>query len=137
MKKDFVIITNVEHNKFYEELKISTGFEQDKRIKFVGTVYDQELLKKIREQAYAYFHGHEVGGTNPSLLEALASTDLNLLLDVGFNREVAEDGALYWSKEENSLAALIENAEKYDCMIICFYSFSFVPTTQWMPRLLK
>lgn len=117
--KDFVIITNVEHNKFYEELKVSTGFEQDKRIKFVGTVYDQELLKKIREQAYAYFHGHEVGGTNPSLLEALASTDLNLLLDVGFNREVAEDGALYWSKEENSLAALIENAEKMNCNQIC------------------
>ena len=54
---------------------------------------------KIREDAYAYFHGHEVGGTNPSLLEALASTDLNLLLGVGFNREVARDSALYWSKE--------------------------------------
>lgn len=109
--KDFVIITNVEHNKFYEELKISTGFEQDKRIKFVGTVYDQELLKKIREQAYAYFHGHEVGGTNPSLLEALASTDLNLLLDVGFNREVAEDGALYWNKGNGNLAGLIDQCE--------------------------
>lgn len=109
--KDFVIITNVEHNKFYEELKVSTGFEQDKRIKFVGTVYDQELLKKIREQAYAYFHGHEVGGTNPSLLEALASTDLNLLLDVGFNREVAEDGALYWNKGDGNLARLIDQCE--------------------------
>ena len=108
---DFVIITNVEHNKFYEELKVSTGFEQDKRIKFVGTVYDQELLKKIREQAYAYFHGHEVGGTNPSLLEALASTDLNLLLDVGFNREVAEDGALYWNKGDGNLAGLIDQCE--------------------------
>ena len=109
--KDFVIITNVEHNKFYEELKISTGFEQDKRIKFFGTVSDQELLKKIREQAYAYFHGHEVGGTNPSLLEALASTDLNLLLDVGFNREVAEDGALYWNKGDGNLAGLIDQCE--------------------------
>ena len=117
--KDFVIITNIEHNKFYEQLKESTNFESDKRIKFVGTVYDQELLKKIRELAYGYFHGHEVGGTNPSLLEALASTDLNLLLDVGFNREVAEDGALYWSKEESSLAALIENAEKMNCNQIC------------------
>ena len=77
-----------------------TGFEKDGRIKFVGTVYDAELLKKIRECAYAYIHGHEVGGTNPSLLEALASTKLNLLLDVGFNREVAEEGALYWKKDE-------------------------------------
>lgn len=120
--KDFVIITNVEHNKFYEELKISTGFEQDKRIKFVGTVYDQELLKKIREQAYAYFHGHEVGGTNPSLLEALASTDLNLLLDVGFNREVAEDGALYWNKDNGNLADLIENADNLTNELVDRYS---------------
>ncbi len=56
-------------------------------------MYDQELLKKIRENAYAYFHGHTVGGTNPSLIEALGSTDLNLLVDVGFNREVAVDCA--------------------------------------------
>lgn len=136
--KYFVIITNVEHNKFYEELKISTGFEQDKRIKFVGTVYDQELLKKIREQAYAYFHGHEVGGTNPSLLEALASTDLNLLLDVGFNREVAEDGALYWNKDNGNLAGLIEKADsltdelidkyaiKAKSRIEDFYSWDFI-----------
>lgn len=113
-KKDFVLITNVEQNKFYEQLKEKTGFDKDLRIKFVGTVYDQELLKKIRENAYGYFHGHEVGGTNPSLLEALATTDLNLLLDVGFNKEVAEDGALYFSKEDGMLANLIDNELKED-----------------------
>ena len=105
--KDFVIITNIEKNKFYEELRKSTNFENDKRIKFVGTVYDQELLKKIRENAFAYLHGHEVGGTNPTLLEALALTDLNLLLDVGFNREVAKDSAIYFNKESNNLSELI------------------------------
>lgn len=110
-KKDFVLITNVEENKFYEELREKTGFEKDKRIKFVGTVYDQELLKKIREDAYGYLHGHEVGGTNPSLLEALGSTQLNLLLDVGFNREVAEDGAMYWKKDKNSLSTTLSNAD--------------------------
>ena len=113
-KKDFVLITNVEQNKFYEKLKEKTGFGKDSRIKFVGTVYDQELLKKIRENAYGYFHGHEVGGTNPSLLEALATTDLNLLLDVGFNKEVAEDSALYFSKEDGMLANLIDNELKED-----------------------
>lgn len=110
-EKDLVIITNVEHNKFYEQLREKTGFEKDKRIKFVGTVYDQDLLKKIREEAYGYLHGHEVGGTNPSLLEALASTRLNLLLGVGFNKEVGEDSALYWSKEPGNLAALLEKAD--------------------------
>ena len=110
--KDFVLITNVEQNKFYEELKKKTGFDKDKRIKFVGTVYDQELLKKIRENAYGYLHGHEVGGTNPSLLEALATTDLNILLDVGFNKEVGMEGAIYFSKKDMNLANLIHKADK-------------------------
>lgn len=110
-KKDFALITNVS-DKFLGELKEKTGFDKDSRIKFVGTVYDQELLKKIRENAYGYFHGHEVGGTNPSLLEALGSTKLNLLLDVGFNREVAENAALYWNKEDRNLASLIEAADE-------------------------
>ena len=110
-KKDLVIITNVERNKFYEKLRKETGFEKDSRIKFVGTVYEKELIKKIRENAFAYIHGHSVGGTNPSLIEALATTNLNLLYDVGFNREVGIDSALYWSKEEHSLANLIDTAD--------------------------
>ena len=111
-KKDLVLITNVEQNKFYEKLRQETGFDKDSRIKFVGTVYDQELLKYIREHAFAYLHGHEVGGTNPSLLEALSSTKLNLLLDVGFNREVGEAGAVYWRKDE--LTRVIEEVERFD-----------------------
>ena len=108
--KKFALITNVSDG-FLNELEEKTGFREDPRVQFVGTVYDQELLMKIRENAYGYFHGHEVGGTNPSLLEALGCTDLNLLLDVGFNREVAEDNALYWSKESGNLASLIEKAD--------------------------
>ena len=110
-KKNFAIITNV-NEKFLNELEEKLHFKSDKRIKFVGTVYDQELLKKIRENAYAYFHGHTVGGTNPSLIEALGSTDLNLLVDVGFNKEVAEDCALYWSRKPGSLAKLIDKADR-------------------------
>lgn len=108
--RDFVLITNVS-DKFLNELKAKTHFDSDSRIKFVGTVYDPELLMKIRENAYGYFHGHEVGGTNPSLLEALGATKLNLLLDVGFNKEVAESAALYWTKKSDSLAKLIDYAD--------------------------
>ena len=43
-KRDLVIITNLENNKYYDNLKKNTDFEKDTRIKFVGTVYDQELL---------------------------------------------------------------------------------------------
>ncbi len=108
--RDFVIITTA-NDRFLKKLESKLHFKQDKRIKFVGTVYEQELLKKIREDAYGYFHGHEVGGTNPSLLEALAFTDLNLLLDVGFNHEVGEDGAIYWTKQNGDLAKTIEKTD--------------------------
>lgn len=110
-KRNFALITNV-NDKFLHELEQKLHFRVDKRIKFVGTVYDQELLKKIRENAYAYFHGHTVGGTNPSLIEALGSTNLNLLIDVGFNREVAEDCALYWTREPGNLAQSIDQADE-------------------------
>lgn len=109
--RDFALITKT-NEKFLEELDQKLGWRDDKRIKFVGTVYDHELLKKIRKCAYAYFHGHEVGGTNPSLLEALGSTELNLLLDVSFNREVGEDAALYWKKNDRELAGLIDQADE-------------------------
>ena len=109
-KRDFVIITT--HDKrFFHTLEKRLQFSKDTRIRFVGTVYDMELLRQIRKNAYAYLHGHEVGGTNPSLLESLGTTELNLLLDVGFNREVAQTGALYWTKTRGNLAALIQSAE--------------------------
>lgn len=110
-RKDLVIITNYKENKFYDDLKAETNFLNDKRIKFVGAVYDEELLKKIREESFAYLHGHSVGGTNPSLLEALASTRINLLYNIGFNKEVAKDGALYWSLEPGNLQKLIKKTD--------------------------
>lgn len=110
-KKDFVIIATQDPD-FLRQLEERLHFSHDGRIKFVGTVYDAELLKKIRENAHAYLHGHEVGGTNPSLLEALGSTDVNLLLDVEFNREVAVESAFYWTKEKKNLAALIDRVDQ-------------------------
>ncbi|MSE05462.1 DUF1972 domain-containing protein [Lactobacillus salivarius] len=112
VNKDLVIITNVEKNAFYNSLKEETHFENDKRIKFVGTVYDAELLKFIRENALGYLHGHSVGGTNPSLLEALGSTKINLLYNVGFNKEVGEDSSLYWTLEDGSLANKLNEVEE-------------------------
>lgn len=109
-KRDLAIITTAD-DKFSRKLEKRLHFQNDPRIKFVGAVYEQELLKKIREDAWAYIHGHEVGGTNPSLLEALGSTEVNLLLDVGFNKEVGQEGALYWGPGDGELKALIERTE--------------------------
>lgn len=120
-KKSLAIITG-ENDKFYKELLVKLNFDKDERIKFIGTVYDKEFLMKIREQAYAYIHGHEVGGTNPSLLESLASTNLNLLLDVSFNKEVGANTAFYWTKKSGSLANLIECTDKMTSSEILNYA---------------
>ena len=110
--RSLIIITN-SNNKFRKELELKLDFQSDSRIKFADAIYSQELLAAIRQNAFAYLHGHEVGGTNPSLLEALGTTQLNLLLDVSFNREVADTAAIYWTKKPGSLSALIDNC---DCM---------------------
>lgn len=111
-QRDLLIVCNHQGSAYFEELQQKTNFDRDERIKFVGTVYDQDLLKYIRNQAFAYIHGHEVGGTNPGLLEALAQTDLNLILGVDFNRQVAKETALYWDKKENSLVDCIHQVDK-------------------------
>ena len=110
-ERDLVIICNHEGNAYFDELRQITGFDKDRRVKFVGTVYDQDLLKYIRNQAFAYIHGHEVGGTNPGLLEALAQTDLNLIFNVDFNHQVAQETALYWNKEDGNLSQLIDSVD--------------------------
>lgn len=110
--KDLVIICNLAKNKFYKKLLKKTHFDKDKRIKFVGAVYDKEILTRIRKNASAYIHGHSAGGTNPSLLEALSLTDVNILYNACYNEEVGEEAALYFSKEEGSLKDIISKVDK-------------------------
>ena len=109
--KKLLIISNVQENAFYNKLIKDLHFEADKRIVFAGTLYDTELVKKIRENAFAYLHGHSVGGTNPSLLEAMASTKINLLYNVSFNKEVGAEQCLYFNDECGNLANLINYVE--------------------------
>ena len=113
-KKKLYIITNLEKNKFYSHLKYVTDFDEDERIVFLGPVYDKELLTYIRSNAYGYIHGHSAGGTNPSLLEALAHTKINILFDVSYNKEVGGDSCFYFSKVKASLARMINTCDELD-----------------------
>ncbi len=113
-KRDLVIVSNVEENKFYKELEKKTCFSSDARIKFIGSVYDHATLLYIRRNAYAYIHGHSAGGTNPSLLEALASTKLNILFNAIYNVEVGMMSSFYFSKQKGDLKRQIEKVEKFD-----------------------
>ncbi|MBL7848582.1 MAG: DUF1972 domain-containing protein [Cyclobacteriaceae bacterium] len=70
---------------------------QDDRIRFVGGVYDKPVLDALRHYSAAYFHGHSVGGTNPSLLEAMACRTFIFAHDNPFNRHVLFDSAFYFN----------------------------------------
>lgn len=70
----------------------------DHRTRFMGAIYDQELLDQLYAHAATYTHGHSVGGTNPSLLRAMGAAAPVLAFDCEFNREVSDNKALYWTK---------------------------------------
>ena len=111
--KRLVIITNLSSSNYYEELVKRTNCNSDKRIVFIDGVYDQEKLATIRKNAYLYIHGHSVGGTNPSLIEAISLTDLNVLYDVCFNSDIGGDVCLYF-KEKGSLTKILDDKKLLD-----------------------
>lgn len=78
---------------------------------FPGAIYDQEIVEALRYWSVAYLHGHTVGGTNPSLVEALGVGAAVIAHDNPFNRWVAGDGALYFSDVESCRAAMTELIE--------------------------
>jgi glycosyltransferase involved in cell wall biosynthesis len=65
-------------------------------IQFLGAIFDRDVVKSLRFHARAYFHGHRVGGTNPSLVEALAAGNAVIAHDNRFTHWVAGDGARYF-----------------------------------------
>ena len=113
INKKLVLITNLSSSNYYYELKNKTHFDSDKRIIFIDGIYDDLKLAVIRKNAYAYIHGHSVGGTNPSLIEALSLTDLNILYDVCFNRDIGVDSCLYFY-DEGSLTKILNDSSLLD-----------------------
>lgn len=104
-KKLIVVGPNI-RTRFVESLhKMAT-----EQIRFVGGVYEKAALNTLRRESYAYVHGHEVGGTNPSLLESMVAGSPIVALDVPYNREVARDAALYFKNQEE-LAKRIRTLE--------------------------
>lgn len=81
---------------------------------FLGAIYDKSVLAALREHCAFYVHGHQVGGTNPSLVEALGAGNAVLAHDNRFNHWVAGGGALYFANEDdcaNRLDRMIGNEE--------------------------
>lgn len=86
--------------------------ESDRRIRLVGSVWDQDLLNQLYAHCASYIHGHSIGGTNPSLLRAMGAGAPVVALDVRFNREVLGPAGMFFS-DETSLASALATVERH------------------------
>ncbi len=82
-------------------------------VKFLGAIYDKRIVQSLRYHCAAYVHGHQVGGTNPSLVEALGAGNAVLAHDNRFNRWVAGEGARYF-----------QGADEFDALVTSVLSDS-------------
>jgi glycosyltransferase involved in cell wall biosynthesis len=88
-------------------------------VRFLGAIFDRDIVKALRFHARAYFHGHRVGGTNPSLVESLAAGSAIIAHNNRFTRWVAGNGALYFSSPrdiDGILTSFAEDAGRLNAM---------------------
>ena len=89
---------------YHRAVKAAAGPE----VRFLGAIYDKPLVQALRFHCLAYVHGHQVGGTNPSLVEALGAGNAVIAHDNQFNRWVAASGAIYFLGSVGFSAAVAE-----------------------------
>jgi glycosyltransferase involved in cell wall biosynthesis len=92
---------------------ITHKFKNDDRIEFKGSIFDTGKVRLLQNNSYLYFHGHSVGGTNPSLLEAMASEALIAAHNNPFNQSVLNADAFYFSNA-GDVRKLVENVQRRD-----------------------
>ncbi|MDB5221371.1 MAG: glycosyl transferase family 1 [Chitinophagaceae bacterium] len=92
--KTFVVIGNTK-NGFGKYL--INKYKNDERIKFAGSIFNNRTVRKLIAYSYIYFHGHSVGGTNPSLLEAMAGKAFIAAHNNSFNKSVLNNDAIFFT----------------------------------------
>ncbi|MGM8362806.1 DUF1972 domain-containing protein [Flavobacterium sp. ARAG 55.4] len=110
LNRPFLIIGN--HETSYGNY-LKEKYSIYNQIKFIGGIYNIDILNNLRYYSNIYFHGHTVGGTNPSLLEAMASNCLICANDNDFNRYILGADAIYF-KEAKDVENHLLNVRYYD-----------------------
>lgn len=115
VERNLILIGKANHTKFGKAM--IAKYSTDKRILFLGAIYNQETLNNLRYFSNLYFHGHSVGGTNPSLLEAMGSSALICYHNNEFNKTIIEtDG--YSFNNISELKIIIESKVKQNSRIL-------------------
>jgi len=107
-QKKLAIVGPLAKNSFVKKLLAN----KDERIVFLGGIYEPRLQRTLRYNCFAYIHGHQMGGTSVSLVEAMSCSNTILALDTHSNREVAETSAIYFKKDAEDLKEKIEALEE-------------------------
>ncbi len=108
----FFVVGNIK-NKFGQYL--SAKFSKDPRIVFTGSIYDESIINNLRYYSNVYFHGHSVGGTNPSLLEAMGCRSLIAAHLNEFNKYILKEDGLYFTNV-HEVSVIIDNTNKLDAV---------------------
>lgn len=108
-KYPLIVVGNLQETDYVNKLRNI----KNKDIYFLGGIYNKYELEVVRSNAFSYFHGHSVGGTNPSLLEAMASKNICVCHDNEFNKGVVNDAGFYF-KTEQDISNIIKDMECND-----------------------
>ena len=100
-----VVLGHYGHTSAYQRAVRAAASDE---VRFLGAIYDRPLVQALRLHSSVYVHGHRVGGTNPSLVEALGAGNAVLAHDNRYNRGVAVDAARYFDRADG-LAALLDD----------------------------
>jgi rhamnosyltransferase len=110
-RKKLIIIGNFSSKKYRNRvLSVLRENNAGQRVILTGAIYDLSVLNMLRQNCFAYIHGHSVGGTNPTLLEAMSMKNIIIAHDNEFNREVGEQTMLYFRNADD----LVETIEKME-----------------------
>ncbi|WP_432704167.1 DUF1972 domain-containing protein [Methanothermobacter thermautotrophicus] len=114
--RPLVIVGDPTSEKYKRSMEKLLKKYQSKNVLMIGSIYDSDILNMLRQNCFVYIHGHSVGGTNPSILEAAISKNIILAHDNEFNREVCGDFAIYFKDSDDlkdKLELLEEDPEAY------------------------
>jgi len=114
--KKLVVVGDVPYNDLYSSRIKELN---DDKIIMTGYVNDQDVLAELYHNCYVYLHGHEFGGTNPTMIKAMAYGCAILALETSFNNEMLQNGkyGLFFNKEINSIIKMIDYCEKEDVLM--------------------
>ena len=113
---NLLVLGNIDRNKEYDISILNAASDE---VIFTGAIYDRKIVQAIRYHSIAYIHGHSVGGTNPSLVEALGANNAIIAYNNKFNKWVAGKENQYFTDEtqlDNIISEVLEKPQLLEKM---------------------